>query len=145
VNTSTDCERVRIRLMASIDGEADPGSTAEGEHVSTCSACRQWLTSLESLSGQLHNLSYQDPRIDLWTLVRDRIHPPDQRAPLAHQLWPIGVMVLGWRALQLFVDLPIPALHPLVPLAAAVAVMWRVGGDLLAIETSAPELQRRGI
>jgi hypothetical protein len=36
-------------------------------------------------------------------------------------------------------------LHPLVPLAAAVAALWQISGDPLAIETSAPELQKRGI
>jgi hypothetical protein len=34
---------------------------------------------------------------------------------------------------------------PLVPLAAAVAALWQISGDPLAIETSAPELQKRGI
>jgi hypothetical protein len=52
--------------------------------------------------------------------------------------------VLGWRALQLFVDVPIAMVHPLVPIAAAVAAVWLVMGDALAIQTSAPELQKRG-
>jgi hypothetical protein len=38
-----------------------------------------------------------------------------------------------------------PVLHPLVPLVAAVAVAWRVGGDFLTIDTFAPELEKRGI
>jgi hypothetical protein len=38
----------------------------------------------------------------------------------------------------------LPVLHPLVPLAAAVAALWQISGDPLAIETAAPELQKRG-
>jgi hypothetical protein len=62
-----------------------------------------------------------------------------------HRLWLIGALVIAWRALQLMFDLPLPMLHPLVPLAAAVAALWQISGDPLAIETSAPELQKRGI
>jgi hypothetical protein len=32
-----------------------------------------------------------------------------------------------------------------VPIAAGAAVLWRIGGGLLRIETLAPELQKRGI
>lgn len=144
MNTNPDCDRVRMRLMASIDGEADQGSAADREHASTCPACRHWLASFESLRGQLQDLSYHDAGVDLWSGVQDRIHTPDQ-TPLVHQLWPIGALVLGWRALQLFIDLPMPALHSLVPLVAVVVVVWRIGGDLLTIETFAPELRKRGI
>ena len=63
---------------------------------------------------------------------------------IARRLWPIGGLVLGWRALELVVDVPLPAIHSLVPLAAAAAAIWFVTGDPLAIQTSAPELQKRG-
>ena len=145
MNTHADCDRVRMRLMASIDGEADLGLAADREHTTSCPACRQWFASFESLRGQLQDLPYQDTGADLWPAVQDRIHTPDRLSPLVHQLWPIVAMVLGWRALQLFIDLPMPALHPIVPLVAAAAVAWRIGGDLLAIETFAPELRKRGI
>lgn len=145
MNTHPDCDRVRLRLMASIDGEADLGPAADREHATTCPACRQWLASFESLRGQLQDLPYQDTGVDLWSAVQGRIDTPDRLTPLVHQLWPIGGMVVVWRALQLFIDLPMPALHPIVPLVAATAMAWRIGGDLLAIETFAPELRKRGI
>jgi hypothetical protein len=145
VNTHPDCDGVRMRLMASIDGEADLGPAADRDHATTCPACRQWLVRFESLREQLQDLPYQDAGVDFWSAVQRRIHAPDHRTPVVHQLWAIGGMVLGWRALQLFIDLPMPALHPIVPLAAAAAVVWRIGGDLLTIETFAPELRKRGI
>jgi hypothetical protein len=49
-----------------------------------------------------------------------------------------------WRALQLFIDLPHPLLHPFVALAALTAALWLAAGNPLAIETSAPELHKRG-
>ena len=144
MNTSTDCERVRIALMASLDGESDPASPPDRQHLSTCSSCRDWLNDLQSITGQLQGLSFPSARLDLWTAVKGRIRRPEPRS-LTRQLWLIGAIVLVWRALQLFIDLPIPALHPLVPFAATVVAIWLAVGDLLAIETSAPELQKRGV
>ena len=57
----------------------------------------------------------------------------------------IAASVLAWRAVQLLIDLPFPMLHPLVPLACALAALWVIARDPLAIETFAPELQKRGI
>jgi hypothetical protein len=134
-----------MRLMASLDGEAEPDSVADRAHASTCPLCRQWLANFEALRGQLQEFSYPFTGVDVWPVVQDRILTLDRLTPLVHQLWPIGAGVLVWRALQLFVDLPMPVLHPLVPLVAAVAVAWRVGGDFLTIDTFAPELEKRGI
>ena len=144
-NITTDCDRVRLTLMATLDGEIDPRSAADHQHLTTCASCQQWLEKLQAVSGQLQSLSYPRAQTDLWTAVESRITQSDRRRGLSRWLWPIGGVVLGWRALQLFVDLPAPLLHPLVPLAAMVAVVWLIVGDPLAIETSAPELQNRGV
>lgn len=143
MSTSLDCDGVRMHLLASIDGETGPVSAEDRRHAATCPPCQQWLANFEKLRGGLQDLAYQETRADLWPTVRGRILRPG-RLPV-DQLWLLGALVLAWRALQLFVDLPMPALHPLVPLLAAIVVMWRVGGDLLTIETFTPELQKRGI
>jgi anti-sigma factor RsiW len=131
--------------MAAADGEADPGVAAAREHLSSCTSCQAWHANWQSLTARIGGLSYEATDVDLWPAVKDRLQPSAQTPPLAHQLWPIAVALLVWRALQLFIDLPMPVLHPLVPLAAAVVAAWRVGRVLLTIETSAPELQKRGI
>lgn len=154
MKTSTDCERVRMALMASLDGEGDVRSAPDQQHLSTCTSCRRWLEDMQAMAVRLHGLSYPNARTDLWTAVESRIRQPrlrqgygeagEQRS-LLHRLWPIAAIVLGWRALQLSVDLPIPVLHPVVPLVAAIVALWLIEGDPLAIETSAPELQKRGV
>ena len=154
MKTTTDCERVRLTLMASLDGESDARSASDQQHLSTCASCRRWLEDMQAMSGRLHGLSYPNAQMDLWTAVESRIRQSrlrqgygeaGERRSLLHRLWPVLAIVLGWRALELFVDLPIPLLHPLVPLVAAVVAVWRLGGDPMAIATSAPELQKRGI
>jgi hypothetical protein len=145
VTPNTDCEHARMTLMASLDGENGPESAADRQHVLTCAPCRRWLEDLQSVSRQLDGLPYQSAQIDLWSSVEGRIRESGQMPALSRRLWLLGATVLVWRAVQLFIDLPLPILHPLVPLAAAVVAVWLIAGDPLAIETSAPELQKRGI
>ena len=144
MNTSSECERMRLQRMAWLDGESGALSEPDREHLSTCSACRRWLADLESMTAQFQGLSYPDAQMDLWTAVEGRIRQADRTPSLPHRLWPIGALLLGWRVLQLSIDLPIPVLHLIGPLAAAVAiaVAWKVAGDPLAIETWAPELRK---
>ena len=142
---SSECERVRIALMAALDGENDPASTLERQHLSTCTSCQQWLQDLETVAIKIDGLSYPNPPRDLWMEVEAGIRRSEKRAADARAFWPIVAIVLGWRALQLVVDLPLPLLHTLVPLAALVAAVWLIAGDPLAIETSAPELQKGGV
>jgi predicted anti-sigma-YlaC factor YlaD len=126
--------------MASVDGEAEQPSEQVRQHLSSCGSCRAWLTDLESLSGELRGLAYADSARDLWPGVEGRIRRRDA-GPVSGRLVAIAVLVLAWRGLQLFVDVPLPMLHPLVPLAAVVAAVWHLAGDPLAIETFAPELR----
>lgn len=145
MNTNPLCETARMAFMASRDGESDARSADHEQHLVDCSSCRRWAKDLESMSGQLQALSYPDARVDLWPAVEGRIREQSQGSLFPRLLWPIGVVVLAWRALQLFFDLPVPLLHPLVTIAALVATLWLVARGLLAIETSAPELEKRGI
>ena len=99
----------------------------------------------KAVDSQLRGLSYPATQADLWSTVQNRIRIDGSRRPIMRRLWLLGAFVFGWRALQLLIDLPMPILHPLVPLAAAVVVLWPVAGDLFAIQTFAPELQKRGV
>ena len=96
------------------------------------------------MTVQFQGLPYPDARMDLWTAVEGRIRQADPAPSLPSRLWPVAVLILGWRALQLSIDLPIPMLHLFLPFAAAaaIAVVWKVAGDPLAIATWAPELRK---
>ena len=146
---ATECDRARLRLMAALEGETVKEATGPGtdapEHLAVCSSCRQWLKDVESMDRRFQGVAYPAVNVDLWAAVERRIHTSDPRLPVTHRLWLIGAFVLAWRALELLIDLPFPMLHPLIPLAAAVAALWQIAGDPLAIETFAPELHKRGI
>lgn len=145
MNTTVDCERVRRVLMAALDGEGQPPAGQDQAHLATCASCAQWLEDMRSAAAGVQALTYPAVTKDLWPAVERRIQAHAQRRPLPGWVWPLGAGVLGWRVLQLFVDLPIPVLHPIGQLVAVVIALWLMTGHFLAIETSAPELQKRGV
>lgn len=149
MNSGTDCDRVRLHLMAALDGEAvremTDAVTDSRRHLALCSACRGWLKDLESINSRFERVTYPGAQVDLWASVECRIRHSHTRLTVTQRIWLIGALVLTWRTLELLIDLPFPVLHPLVPLAAAVAALWQMAGDPLAIETFAPELQKRGV
>ena len=146
MNSGSDCDRVRLQLMAALDRETVEdvrgSDTDTDRHLASCSSCRGWLNDLESINTQFQSVAYPRLQVDLWAAVEGRIHESNMAAPVIQRLWLIGVVVLVWRALQLLIDLPFPVWHPIVPLAAAIAALWQVSRDPLAIETFAPELQK---
>ena len=144
MNPDTLCEHVRPRLMAAIDGETDAALTADREHLTGCSSCQQWLIELQQMDTRLQRLGYPDAKRDLWASLEPRIRQSDAQPNTTRRLWMVGALLLAWRVLQLLIELPFPALHPLVPMAAVAAALWHLAGDSLAVKTFAPELQKRG-
>jgi hypothetical protein len=149
VNVNTDCDRARLQLMAARDGEAMPGDadprSDPRRHLAVCSSCVQWLRDFESMNSRFQGVPYPDSHADLWATVEGRLRESATTVTVTRRVWAIGAVVLGWRAVQLVFDLPFPLLHPLVPLAGVIAALWLIARDPLAIETFAPELQKRGI
>jgi hypothetical protein len=132
--------------MAELDGEPvptidDPPAAAR-QHLLSCASCTQWLQNVATLNSRFQQLPYPDQQLDLWGPLEGRLRQSDTRLTVTHRLTVIGALVLGWRALQLLTDLPFPILHPIVPLAGAIAALWLIARDPLAIETYAPELQK---
>ena len=142
-----DCERTRLHLMAAFDGEAISEAEAAypeaRRHLASCASCDDWMRSLDRVDGQLKRLPYPAAPVDLWTTVEHRLRQGRTMSDVTRRLGVLGVAVLGWRTLQLSIELPFPAVHPLVPLASAIAALWLIARDPFAIETFAPELKGR--
>jgi hypothetical protein len=94
------------------------------------------------LQERLQSLRYPEVRQDLWPRVSQRIQQVHDGGSIGRRFLPVAALVVVWRVLQLMFDLPVPLLHPIVPLAAAVWAIRQLAGDPLAIETSAPELRK---
>lgn len=142
MSISTECDRLRLEAMAAIDGDAGALSEAHRAHLSACADCRGWLVKLESTVARLEGIPYPDVQVSLWPAVEGRIRPDDLKLP--HGVSWMGALILGWRALQLSIDLPTPVLQLILPLAtlAALAMVWKLAGDPLEVQTWAPELRK---
>lgn len=143
MNDTQVCEHARAQAMAALDGPAGPPSPETVEHLAACPSCRHWLAEMTSLAQRLDGLPYGQSGVDLWPRVEAGIQFTDE--PVLKRLLPVAAVVIAWRTVQLAFDLPLPMLHPIVPLGAAFWAIRRVGVDPFAIETTAPELQKRGI
>ena len=71
MNSGSDCDRVRLQLMAAHDGVAMPGSvdphSDPRQHLASCSSCDRWLREFESMNGRFQGVSYPGAQTDLWT------------------------------------------------------------------------------
>jgi predicted anti-sigma-YlaC factor YlaD len=148
VNDQSPCEGIRLDFMASFDGEA-PGTRPEPGagirlHTESCEACREWLHNLESMDRHLRALEYPAGSQQLWPEVGRRLQPYAARdgGREMRRLYVMAAAVLVWRSIELLGDVPFPA-HSVIPLAAVAAALW-LASDALAIQTVAPELQKRG-
>jgi hypothetical protein len=145
MKTSNDCERARVHWMASLDNEPEGADAPTTSHLATCRDCQQWQQEMTAMTGRLRGVEYPSARVDLWSGVQTRIQKEGRSISAIDRIWVIAVAVVGWRALQLSMDLPLPWLQPVVPMVAVGLALWRMGADFLAIETAAPELQKRGV
>jgi hypothetical protein len=129
--------------MAAFDGEGPDAAADHEAHVASCPDCRYWLQDLAAVSLRFTGTVYPENEADLWLAVQGRLRSSEANAPM-FTLYAIGALCIGGRLLQLFTDLPLPIVQ-LIPLAAIVAVLSTVMRNPLAIQTAAPELQKRGL
>jgi predicted anti-sigma-YlaC factor YlaD len=137
------CDTVQLAAMARLDGESAPVGGDEYEsHLAGCEQCREVIAGVTRLHARLEALSDGAAVMDLWPAVHGRI--VDQRRSGRERLvfGVLAAFVLAWRTAQLVVDVPVPVLNAVVPLAVAVLVGWWVAGDPLAIQAGGLEEQQ---
>jgi hypothetical protein len=144
-----ECQQVRLDLMASFDHEAAPGSAERDSvarrHLATCAACDQWWQALASVDRKVATLSYPPTEVDLWPAIDRALQPSPSRQPAWRRLYVLIGLMLIWRALQLVVDLPLPMWQSIISVVIVLTALWQLARDPVAIQTFAPELQKRGV
>jgi hypothetical protein len=133
--------------MAALDGEtpraAQAAQPAARQHLETCAACAKWLQEFTALNQRFEGITYPG-HPDLWPALEPALQRQATQVPLVNRLRVTAGIVLAWRALQLLVDLPYPVVNVLIPLVVVVAALWQLSREALAIQTFAPELDKRG-
>ncbi len=145
MNSHPECDRARLALMAWLDGETGGRSPSDDPHLAVCGSCQSWLAELQRTTARFEGIEYPRRQVDLWPGVAGRLRPRAQPQALPASIWLIVPVALVWRALQLSVDLPWPLVNSIVPLTVILVMLSRLSVNPLAIATSAPELEKRGI
>jgi predicted anti-sigma-YlaC factor YlaD len=133
-----------MAVWALRDGESAAIGRAEiDHHVATCAGCRAALAEIERLDRDLSRVDYERLDVDLWPAIQPAIAPATR--PEQTDRWALSgliVVLIGWRACQLLLDLPAPVVNSIVPLACVFFVLWRLVGDPFAIHPSSHQFRQ---
>jgi predicted anti-sigma-YlaC factor YlaD len=123
--TKPDCEIVCMAAMARADGYVSELSVDQMEaHLAECPDCRNEVQQLQALAGMLAGQKRQQPSEDVWRKVSDRL-PRAVPSRITSRTWfllvVLGVLLLGYRLLEMIPDRHFGILFKLVPVLLVVA------------------------
>lgn len=120
-----NCESVCIAAMAMADGYQSEMSRGQIEaHLANCPRCRHELDQLRTLASLLERPKRQ-PRIeDIWARVERRLPDaplPQKASPTLYTLNLLGLLLLGYKLVEMIPDRDFGFLFKLVPILFIVA------------------------
>lgn len=123
--TEINCESVCMATMAIADGRESALPAHEIKaHLENCSDCRQETTELRALSSLLDKQKRQQHVANTWTSIEARLPsvPTEQRAAShSRPLMVLGVLLLGYRLVEMLPDDDLVWLFKLLPVIFVVA------------------------
>jgi predicted anti-sigma-YlaC factor YlaD len=123
--TEINCESVSMAAMAIADGYESALSADEIKaHIENCSDCRQEITEVQALSSLLDAQKRQQQVANTWTSIEARLPtvPTEQRASTHWRpLMILGVLLLGYRLVEMLPNRDLAWLFKLVPVIFVVA------------------------
>jgi anti-sigma factor RsiW len=123
--TELNCESVCMAAMAMADGYQSALSADEIKtHIENCPDCRQEVAQLQALSTLLDTQERQPQVADTWTSLEARLpaRPAEQSAsPQRHLFLLLGVLLIGYRLVELLPDRNLAWFFKLLPVILVVA------------------------
>lgn len=123
--TKLNCESVCMAAMAIADGYQPELSSDQVEaHLADCSDCRREVGQLRALSSLLDAQERRQRTENVWNLVERRL-PDAASAQSTSQAWRpfllLGVLLLGYRIVEMIPDRYFGFLFKLVPILFVIA------------------------
>jgi predicted anti-sigma-YlaC factor YlaD len=123
--TKLNCESVCMAAMAIADGYQPELSSDQIEaHLASCSECRREVGQLRVLSSLLDAQERRQRTENLWQQVERRL-PVAKPAPSTSRAWYpftlLGVLLLGYRIVEMVPDHDFGFLFKLVPVLLVIA------------------------
>ncbi len=123
--TRLDCEIVCMAAMAMEDGYVSELSADQIEaHLADCSDCRRELGQLRALASLLDGQNRRQRTENVWRKVEQRLHdasPTRSTSQVWHLFVPLGVLLVGYRLIELIPDREFGFLFKLVPVLLVIA------------------------
>ncbi|MFN2511929.1 MAG: hypothetical protein ABR568_10865 [Pyrinomonadaceae bacterium] len=123
--TKLDCEIVCMAAMAMGDGYVSELSADQIEaHLAVCSECRHEIGQLRALASMLDGQNRRQRSEDVWRKVEQRL-PDASPTQSTSQAWylfvPLGVLLVGYRLVEMIPDREFGLLFKLVPVLLVIA------------------------
>ena len=120
--TEINCESVSMAAMAIADGYESALSADEIKaHIENCFDCRQETTELQALSSLLDAQKRQQQVADTWTSIEARLPTVPVEQTQSRPLMILGVLLLGYRLVEMLPDRDLVWLFKLLPVIFVVA------------------------
>lgn len=123
--TRLNCDTICLAAMMMADGYvSDVSSDQIAAHLADCSDCRREVEQLRALSSLLDAQERQLRTENVWKLVEPRL-PEVASAKSAFHAWRpfflLGLLLLGYRVLEMISDRDFGFLFKLVPVLFVIA------------------------
>jgi predicted anti-sigma-YlaC factor YlaD len=118
-----NCESVCIAAMAQADGHQSEVSAEQIEaHLADCPDCRRVINQLRTLASLLAGQKRQQRNEDIWAgLVRRLPDAPERTSQTWQPFALLGVLLLGYKLVEMIPDRDFGLLFKLVPVVLIVA------------------------
>lgn len=121
----TNCESIRVAVMALADGETPPLGPEEIEtHLLICNRCREEVDQLQATNEFLSSQKRLIPAANLWPLVNERLQASASSVPLFRWrvLFLFAIPLFGYKILLLTFQSSPSLWSKLVPVILAIVV-----------------------
>lgn len=121
-----DCEHVCMQAMAMADGyDSDLSSDQIEAHLADCADCRREVAQFRTLSSVLSTQKRLERTEDVWNRIEPRLPAASASESAARVPYPfilLGLLLLGYRLVEMIPDRHFGLLFKLVPVICVVAV-----------------------
>lgn len=124
--TKPDCEHACMAAMAMEDGYVSELSADQIEaHLANCSDCRREVGQLRALANLLDAQKRKHGTADVWKQVKPRLPNASPGQSTSQAWYPfllLGVLLLGYRLVEMIPERNVGLFFKLVPLILVIAV-----------------------
>ena len=120
--TRLDCETICMAAMAIADGQySELSSQQVEEHLAGCDDCRVEIGQLRTLTNLLDKQKRRERNESVWPQVKAQLPDAQSNRQSWYPFLLLGVLLIGFRIVELVPDRDFGFLFKLIPIPLAIA------------------------